>query len=159
MYALPNTDLQLTGVTCFFIASKNLEVDPLDLRTCIKTLCFNKYSKSHFLEKEADLRKSIGYENEAPTILDFIMLLLRLLKLQVQTQMDATDMTIAYIFDVQTIAYDLCKSLVLDANMLKYRPSVLATCLIFAGFQFQFEYMARMKAIDLRTPDKRAEVF
>lgn len=28
---LPSKDLQLTAVTCLFIASKNQEVDPLDL--------------------------------------------------------------------------------------------------------------------------------
>lgn len=27
----PTKDLQLTAVTCLFIASKNLEVEPLDL--------------------------------------------------------------------------------------------------------------------------------
>ena len=43
--SLPVKDLQLTAVTSLFIASKNLEVDPLDLNTCCKTLCFNKYSK------------------------------------------------------------------------------------------------------------------
>ena len=43
--SLPAKDLQLTAVTSLFIASKNLEVDPLDLKTCITTLCFNKYSK------------------------------------------------------------------------------------------------------------------
>lgn len=43
--SLPSNDLQLTAVTSLFIASKNLEVDPLDLKTCVQTLCFNKYSK------------------------------------------------------------------------------------------------------------------
>jgi hypothetical protein len=42
---LPQNDLQLTAVTSLFIASKNLEVDPLDLQTCVKTLCFKKYSE------------------------------------------------------------------------------------------------------------------
>jgi hypothetical protein len=46
---MPTKDLQLTAVTSLFIASKNLEVDPLDLQTCCKTLCFNKYSKAQFL--------------------------------------------------------------------------------------------------------------
>jgi hypothetical protein len=41
----PVKDLQLTAVTALFLASKNLEVDPLDLSTCVKTLCFNKYSR------------------------------------------------------------------------------------------------------------------
>jgi hypothetical protein len=43
---MPTKDLQLTAVTSLFIASKNLEVDPLDLRTCCKVLCFNKYGTS-----------------------------------------------------------------------------------------------------------------
>lgn len=50
--SLPAKDLQLTAVTSLFIASKNLEVDPLDLKTCATTLCFNKYSKTMFLQKE-----------------------------------------------------------------------------------------------------------
>lgn len=41
----PAKDLQLTAVTALFIASKNLEVDPLNLKTCREILCFNKYSK------------------------------------------------------------------------------------------------------------------
>ena len=80
--SLPAKDLQLTAVTALFIASKNLEVDPLDLKTCMQTLCFNKYSKSQFLEKEGHIRKACHYENEAPSCLDFIMLYIRLLKVQ-----------------------------------------------------------------------------
>lgn len=79
--SLPSKDLQLTAVTALFIASKNLEVDPLDLKTCVTTLCFNKYSKTQFLEKECAIRKATNYENEAPCCLDFIMLFSRLLKL------------------------------------------------------------------------------
>jgi hypothetical protein len=43
---LPQSDLQLTAVTALFVASKNLEVDPLDLKTCCVTLCFNKFAKT-----------------------------------------------------------------------------------------------------------------
>ena len=80
--SLPSRDLQLTAVTALFIASKNLEVDPLDLKTCIVTLCFNKYSKSQFLAKETAIRRACFYENEAPCTLDFILLYARLIKLQ-----------------------------------------------------------------------------
>ena len=81
---LPAKVLQLTAVAALFIASKNLEVDPLDLKTCIVTLCFKKYSKTDFLEKETLIRRACLYENEAPSCLDFIMLYIRLLKLQLQ---------------------------------------------------------------------------
>ena len=82
--SLPSKDLQLTAVTALVIASKNLEVDPLDLRTCVSNLCFNKYSKNHFVEKESHIRRACGYVNEAPSVLDFIMLYGRLLKIQLQ---------------------------------------------------------------------------
>ena len=41
----PSKDLQLTAVTAFFIQNKNLEVDPIDLHLCYKTLCYNKYTR------------------------------------------------------------------------------------------------------------------
>ena len=40
---------------------------------------------------------------------------------------------------MQTIAYDICKSLTLDASLMKYKPNVLAACTVFLGFQLQFE--------------------
>lgn len=78
---MPLKDLQLTAVTALFVASKNLEVDPIDLSTCSRTLCFNKYSKIQFLRKECDIRKATNYENDAPTILDFMMFYMRMIKL------------------------------------------------------------------------------
>lgn len=77
---LPQNDLQLTAVTALFIASKNLEVDPLDLQTCVKTLCFKKYSEKQFVNKERDIRKATGYINETPTNLEFFMLYIRFIK-------------------------------------------------------------------------------
>ena len=83
-YSLPSKDLQLTAVTSLFIASKNIEVDPLDLETCVRALCFNKYSKTEFLDKETRIRKCCRYENEAPSTLDFLMLYCRLIKAHLQ---------------------------------------------------------------------------
>ena len=81
-HSMPQRDLQLTAVTSLFIASKSLEVEPLDLRACIKDLCYNKYSKAEFLKKESEIRLATNYENEAPTCLDFIMLYVRLIKME-----------------------------------------------------------------------------
>lgn len=78
---MPIRDLQLTAVTSLFVASKNLEVDPIDLSTCSKTLCFNKYSKIQFLKKENEIRKATQYENDAPTNLDLVMFYMRMIKL------------------------------------------------------------------------------
>lgn len=78
--SMPYKDLQLTAVTSLFISSKNLEVEPLDLSTCCKTLCFSKYSKIQFLKKECEIRKATQYENEAPSVLDFMMFYMRMVK-------------------------------------------------------------------------------
>jgi len=56
------------------------EVDPLDLQTCCKTLCFNKYAKTAFLVKETEIRKAAHYENECPQALDFLMFYIRCVK-------------------------------------------------------------------------------
>lgn len=81
---LPAKDLQLTAVTALFLASKNLEVDPLDLTTCVKTLCFNKYSRVQFLQKESAIQRLTNFENESPSVLDFLMFYLRLIKQRLQ---------------------------------------------------------------------------
>jgi len=51
-------------------------------------LCFNKYAKGQFLKKEAEIRKATNYENEAPTVLDFVMFYLRMVKYHVQQTID-----------------------------------------------------------------------
>lgn len=43
--------------------------------------------------------------------------------------------------DVQTTAYDFSKSIIIDASMLKYRPSVLAAVAIFLGIQLNFDLL------------------
>ena len=127
-------DLQLTAVTALFIASKNLEVDPLDLQTCLKTLCFNKYSRKQFLKKEEAIRRATNYENEAPTVLDFLMFYLRSTKLAIQKQVDCGAELQNFLQSVQTIAYDLTKSVIIDASLNKYKPSVIALSLVALGF-------------------------
>ena len=49
------------------------------------------------------------------------------------------DAALRFLIEVQTIACDLSKSVLLDATLLKYRPDILAACMIFLGFQLQFE--------------------
>lgn len=107
----------------------------------MKTLCFNKYDKRQFLKKESEIRVATGYENESPTVLDFMMFYLRMIKFSVQKSIECLPDTIAFLSDVTTIVYDLCKSMSIDANLFKYKPSILAACLIFLGMQLQFEIL------------------
>ena len=48
--------------------------------------------------------------------------------------MQCSEHSLEFLLDVQTIAYDICKSVTLDASMLKYKPSVLAACMLYLGF-------------------------
>ena len=91
--SLPASDLQLTAVTALFIASKNLEVDPISLEACVTELCFKKYSPAAFLKKESQIRLATNYENEAPLIIDFVMLYLRLLRKVLQGCLDCLPST------------------------------------------------------------------
>ena len=74
------------------------------------------------------------YENEAPTTLDFLMFYLRFLKLRFQVSMEYKLEIDVFLQDLQTIAYDLSKSLMIDASLLKYKPSILSITLVNLGF-------------------------
>lgn len=148
----------MTAVTALFLSSKNLEVDPLDLTTCVKSLCFNKFSRQQFLQKEAQIQRLTQFENESPSILDFLMFYLRLIKHKLQTTINSTEQTSDFLIDVQTIAYDFCKSIIIDASMLKYRPSVLAAVTVYLGFLMNFDINLGKKNYDLKSPEGRTRV-
>ena len=118
-------------------------------------MCFNKYAKAQFLKKESDIRIAVNYENESPSVLDFMMFYLRMIKYSVQKQIECLPETSTFIGDVTTIVYDLSKSLQIDANLFKYKPSILAACLLFLGFQLQFEILMQNGTINLLSKQKK----
>ena len=158
--SLPTRDLQLTAVTALFIASKNLEVDPLHLDACVTDLCFEKYSRADFLKKENQIRLATDYENEAPLIIDFVMLYLRLLRKELQQSLDCLPGTSQFLLEVQTTAYDLTKSFVIDASVLHHRPSIVGAAAVFLGFQLHFESLLHSEPpqVKLETPEDREAV-
>ena len=48
--------------------------------------------------------------------------------------MDCLPETITFIGEVTTIVYDFCKSISIDANLFKYKPSILAASIVFLAF-------------------------
>lgn len=97
----------------------------------------------------------MNYENESPSVLDFMMFYLRMIKYSVQKQIECLPETSTFIGDVTTIVYDLSKSLQIDANLFKYKPSILAACLLFLGFQLQFEILMQNGTINLLSKQKK----
>lgn len=48
-----------------------------------------------------------------------------------------------FLNDINSICYDLCKSLIIDATLLKYKPTVLVATIVFLGFQLRFEMLLK----------------
>lgn len=60
--------------------------------------------------------------------------------------------------DVQTIAYDMCKSILIDASILKYKPSVLGAVNIYLGFLLQFDLLLKKKLLDIKSLEGRNKI-
>ena len=77
---VPSSELQMIAVTCFFIAAKNIMIDPFTLQNAIEHMCYGKYSQDQFLEKERDIRLTSQYINEVSNHMDFASLFLKIIK-------------------------------------------------------------------------------
>ncbi len=66
-------ELILTIYTCLFLQSKNFEVEPLSITDVTQHLLKNMIDQKSVINKELEIRKLIGYENETATLFDFIM--------------------------------------------------------------------------------------
>jgi hypothetical protein len=70
-FVAPN-DLQLLGVTCYFIISKIVEIESLHLGQMEAEMCFYKYSQRDFLRMETKVTHALNYNIETPTIFEFL---------------------------------------------------------------------------------------
>lgn len=89
-YSKPFSDCFLTGYTAFFIAMKSTEcfyyMRLSDILT--KFLC-NHYSRKQILQKEFDIRKAVGYQNESATMFDFVLLYMKIWKIGCQNKLES----------------------------------------------------------------------
>lgn len=111
----------------------------MDLQTCCKTLCFNKYTRSQFLSKESAIRNATEYQNEFAQPLDFVMLYIRMVKWSAFKEIELSAMIIDFMSKVEKIAKKFAKFALVDAGMVKYKPSIMGATFVFLGFQLQFE--------------------
>jgi len=79
-------DCLTTGYTCLFISSKNSEVEPLNLKDIKNHFLQRTQSSSIIISKETDIRRASNYENEVPTMFDFVMILMKIWKLGCQNK-------------------------------------------------------------------------
>lgn len=70
-----------------------------------------------------------------PTVLDFLIFYIKMTKYTFQYHHEQVLPQVGQFFsDVTTLVYDLAKATLIDANLFKYKPSVLAAALLFLGF-------------------------
>lgn len=131
----PSRDYALTATVSLFIASKNLEVEPIYLDNALNHILGYQYAKQSFLEKETEIRNLVNQELEAPSTLDFFMLYLKLIKFEFQDFGPISLKMANFLTDIQTICWDLCKGAIVDAQLLKYKPSILAMAFIKLAFE------------------------
>ena len=91
---------------------------------------------------EKDIRHACGYENEVSTLFDFVLLYIKIWKLKCQASYQdgghrVYSSTYRFICDIEQFTYDFTKALLVDAECLQYRPSVLVAALISVSIEIQ----------------------
>lgn len=92
------------------------------------------FTREKIIEKEILIRRTITFENEVPTLFDYVMIFMKIWKLDCQNKIkDKLSMyhsTHKFLCEVESSAYDYTKSVLLDASMLKYSLSMIVASLI-----------------------------
>ncbi|CAB9507962.1 B-type cyclin [Seminavis robusta] len=108
-------ELQLVGVTAFFIASKYEDIYPPSLKE-LCCLCDDFYTEQQLLDMEVVILKTLEYRVSAPTSLNFLERFLKASKADSEMKSVA-----CYMLDGTLLSYEL----------LQYRPSELAAAAVF----------------------------
>lgn len=60
------SDIQLIGVSCFFIMSKIIEIECLNIQVLTEDMFYRKYTSEDFLEKESQILTALDFYVETP---------------------------------------------------------------------------------------------
>lgn len=87
------------------------------------------------LQKEMRIRKAINHENEASTLFDFLLYYIKIWKLKTQYFIQTIGgplycFVYDFICDVEANAYDLTKSLLIDAENHEFNNSIIVISII-----------------------------
>ena len=134
-------DLIMSGYTGLFLASKNFEVEPFSINDLTKYLLkeFNMNTQQ-ILEKEFQLRKTVDYQNEVATLFDFIMFYSKMWKIKCEDSIRLIKEPLCedvynFLTEAESIVYDYSKSVLIDAQLMKYLPSIVVCALITASLE------------------------
>ena len=113
--------LQLLGVTAMFIACKYEEIYPPEIKDFIY-MTDNSYTKDEMIKMENNILKSLEFNVTNPSPLRFLEILKQYLKLP-----EKTFIYCQFLLELSVINY----------NMIKYNPCILAACSIYLEHMLQ----------------------
>lgn len=124
------------------MTSKNFEVDPLGINDVAEYLLRNKNKRESVRQKEHQIRTSLGYINESATMFEFLLFYMKIWKIACHERLQSSfQRSYEFIYDftgdVESLAYDLTKSVLIDAASLKYKGSLIVAALVNIGIDLQ----------------------
>jgi len=115
--------------------------------------------------KEIEIRTAIKYENESATLFDFVMYYIKVWKLMCEKEfaklkptcaVPCFDQIYSFFGDIEAIAYDFTKSVIIDCDSLQYRASIIVCALISATIEIYMRI--HMSREQLQTEGKKLAV-
>lgn len=143
--------------TSLFMASKNQEVEPLTIKDLRDYFLKKTCSRREILEMEQAIRSATAYENEVPTLFEYLMLFSKLWKMDCQKALETRNerpclSTYRFLCDVESMVYDLTKSVIVDTSFAKYSQAAVVTALYTLAIELQLRLIYDGKA-DRRSRD------
>lgn len=102
-------------------------------------MCFSKYTKLQILKKEASLRKLLGYNNEMSNYLDYILLFIKLAKVDFCKYLESKKKyktkkimksTVRFFNDLEVLSYELSKLALVDGFLKRYMKSYVSASIL-----------------------------
>ena len=110
-------------------------MDPICIRDIAEFFLGNKNKKEAVRKKELMIRTSLGYVNESATMFEFLMLYIKIWKIAcydrvIEKHQVSYEIIYNFMCDLESMVYDLSKSVLIDASTLKYKGSLIVASLI-----------------------------
>jgi len=137
--------MHLIGHTALWDMSKVLEVTPITLTDLTEFILSEFHVKEiEVLQAEQELRGATGYENEVATTFDFLIWYMKAWRLKSMWEFEKIKVGLDYvcydeIFNFFTtfeqIGYDFSKAMLLDAEILEFKPSIMMAGVISVAIE------------------------
>ncbi|TNV81199.1 hypothetical protein FGO68_gene5972 [Halteria grandinella] len=132
--AQPESEIQLTGLTGLFIASKYFEITPIFLKQLVSEMGYDKYTQKQFLDRETLLMSTLACEIDPPNVFDFVLVYFKLLRLHTQVLCGPISKPgLSFLMSAEYYSSEYSKMTLADITLQSVRPSILGACAVIFG--------------------------